>query len=98
MGIRRYEGYEEYESLPEKPDTFFIGIRGYRDTRPSVGVQDENQRLGGPSSLKTMGIRGYEGYEGYELLPEKPDTFFHRNTRIQGYQTLCRGYRTKIRA
>ena len=30
-------------------------------------------------------------------LPEKPDTFLHGNTRIQGYQTLCRGYRTKIR-
>ena len=44
-----------------------------------------------------MGIRRYEGYEEYESLPEKPDTFFHRNTRIQGYQTLCRGYRTKIR-
>ena len=45
-----------------------------------------------------MGIQGYEGYEGYESLPEKLDTLLHENTRIQGYQTLCKGYRTKIRA
>ena len=68
-----------------------IGILG-----PLFGFQDKN--LPKNQNHIFMGIRRYEGYEEYESLPEKPDTFFHRNTRIQGYQTLCRGYRTKIRA
>ena len=68
-------GFQD-KNLPEKPDTFLHGntrIQGYQTL--CGGEQGENQRLGRPSTLKTMGIRGYKGYEGYELLLKNQTLF-----------------------
>ena len=88
-GDTEIRGIRRIRESPRK--TRHIFSQEYEDTGipdPLQGVQDENQSLGRPSSLKIMGIRGYEGYEGYELLPEKPDTFFHGDTGIRGIRRI----------
>ena len=82
--------------ISQKNQTHFcMGIQGYRDTRPSVGGTGQKSETRETKHLKNHGDT--RDTKDTRALPEKPNTFLIGNTRIQGYQTLCRGYRTKIR-
>ena len=65
-----------------------MGIRGYEGYE---GYESS------PRKTRHIFSWGYGDTRDTRALPEKPDTFLSENTRIPGYQTLFRGYRTKIR-
>ena len=69
-----------------------MGIRGYEGYE---GYESSPRKT---RHIFSWGYGAKRDTKDTRALLEKPDTFLSGNTRIQGYQTLCRGYRMKIRA